>query len=61
MGVYIIHQRIYISDRVRRAGIVQLYCRQSGERLGESNLCKTVAGAVSLLYNIFFGDWGTPS
>ena len=23
-----------------------IYCRQSGERLGDSNLCKTMAGAV---------------
>ena len=37
---------------VRRAGSA-VYCRQSGKRLGESHLCKTMAGAVTSITNIY--------
>ena len=37
---------------VRRAGSA-VNCRQSGERLGESNLCKTMAGAVPSITDIY--------
>ena len=30
-----------------------MYCRQSEERLGESNLCKTMAGAVPSITDIY--------
>ena len=37
---------------VRQSGR-RVYCRQSGERLGESHLCKTMAGAVPSITNIY--------
>ena len=33
--------------------VVGEYCRQSVERLGESHLCKTLAGAVPSITNIY--------
>ena len=38
---------------VRQSGS-RVYCRQSGERLGESQLCKTMVGAVPSITNIIY-------
>ena len=40
---------------VRRAGSAA-YCRQNKERLGESNVCKTMASAVPSIIDIYSLD-----
>ena len=56
---YSVHTKEYISViegiegySVRWAGS-EVYCRQSEERLGESNLCKTMAGAVPSITDMY--------
>ena len=34
--------------------VVRVYCRQSGERFSESHLCKTMAGAVPSIIDIYY-------
>ena len=43
----------YIKEYIDGHGVQYMYCRQSEERLGESNLCKPMAGAVPSITDIY--------